>query len=322
MTPKQATYRPGEIPADLATVTMLRKMRRKPATGQRPVATLVYLGGKEQTDLYRIVDSAPMRPLTARQLAAGERRREYPRICGVCGVDARVPLHPSGPRFAGDPEPPARCGACQREHRYAGFIELRPRNRAEASAWAREVLADPKTVIVAARTIDVRQHELSRCVKRSALSALSIVPVADGSDPLHAYLVPQEPPRRRRDLPAGGVPIRAAAADIVERLRGRRVVAWTEWEVDQVNRCVWDAASCYGREDVPGWPRMSRLCYMPGLRGMAHQYTQWVGHISPLATGLVNQPQPPGEPAEVTDWMLRTLRRMADAPERGGGPGA
>jgi hypothetical protein len=303
MTAKLPVYRVSEIPDGLATVTMLRRMRRKPAPDQAPAGILRYSRGKDTTHLFRIAGTVAMRPLTARQRAAAEASRVHPRHCQVCGWDAGRPLPANGAGVS-------RCPACDAEELYDRFRALRAERRATSAAWAAEVLADPTSVVLATRVIDLAPGTLLQTVKRIAVAELVVVSLADPADRLHATLIPDRRPKRKRDLPADGRPVRDVAPGLAAWLAGRRIVAWSEWEVSGLDRDLREAGA---RQDVNGY---RCLPYTPRLRSMGHHYTEWCGHIG--STGVVDQQRPPGGPAEVVDWTVDMLRRMAASPVRGG----
>ncbi|MDG4768752.1 hypothetical protein [Solwaraspora sp. WMMD792] len=302
MTANLPVYGVREIPDGLATVTMLRRMRRKPAPDQAPAGILRYSRGKDTTHLFTVADTVAMRPLTARQRAAAEASRVYPRHCEVCGWDAGGPL-PSNGRGA------HRCPACDAEDRYDQVRAWRAQQRSEASAWAAEALADPTAMVVATRSIDLAPAGPGQTVKRTAVAELVVVSLADPAvDRLHITLIPDRRPKRKRDLPAGGRLVEAAAPGVAAWVTGRRVVAWSEWEVSALD---WDLRDAGVQPPRPG----TRLIYLPRLRAMSHQYSQWCGHIG--SAGVVDQSRPPGGPVEEVDWIVDTLRRMAASPVRG-----
>ncbi|WP_431729958.1 hypothetical protein [Verrucosispora sp. TAA-831] len=131
-------YRVGEIPDHLATATMLRRLRRRQAEGQQPAATLFYHGNKH-TDLYEIAASAAMPALSPGRQAAWTAAR----TCARCQTTRPNPLAniENGRRL---------CTECVVIERTAKVRPSWLRLRAAASAWAREVLADPDTVLLAA----------------------------------------------------------------------------------------------------------------------------------------------------------------------------
>ena len=67
----------------------------------------------------------------------------------------------------------------------------------------------------------------------------------------------------------------------------------------------------------PPGPPPARTAVVPNWT-MSRRYSEWVGEIDPRTAANVTQPSPGGEPADVADWILRTLRRMAATAPHGG----
>ncbi|WP_433379474.1 hypothetical protein [Streptosporangium sp. CA-115845] len=95
-------YRHDDLPAaQLATATMLRHLRRRPAAGQQPLA--VYPTRKGYAPLFAVADSAELPPLPPARHAAWE----LARTCARCGTRGQRPLgkaRQDGQRY---------CEACQ-----------------------------------------------------------------------------------------------------------------------------------------------------------------------------------------------------------------
>ncbi|MBX7264946.1 hypothetical protein KIF24_01995 [Micromonospora sp. Llam7] len=138
LNPGRPLYRVGEIPDGLATVTMLRRLRRRPAEGQKPAATLFYHGNKH-TDLYEITASTPLPALSPGRQAAWTAAR----TCARCAATRPDPLEfiDRGRRL---------CAGCVVTERSAAARPSWLRLRAAAVAWAGDVLDDPDTVLIAA----------------------------------------------------------------------------------------------------------------------------------------------------------------------------
>jgi len=134
-------YRMGEIPAGLATVTMLRDRRRKLAEGQKPVATLFY-HGNQHTELYEIAASVEMPPLSPARAA----RYAAARTCYRCGIQSIYTLEYV---WRGPWQGNRRCGNCGRLDARADELAGKLVGRLAATAWARGVLADVTVAIVA-----------------------------------------------------------------------------------------------------------------------------------------------------------------------------
>ncbi|GAB3856688.1 hypothetical protein GCM10029963_53480 [Micromonospora andamanensis] len=131
-------YRVAEIPDHLATVTMLRRLRRRPAEGQEPAATLFYHGNKH-TDLYEIAASQELPALSPGRQAAWTAAR----TCARCQATRTNPLAhiDRGRRL---------CAGCVVTERTAAARPSWLRLRAAAVQWARDVLDHPDTVLIAA----------------------------------------------------------------------------------------------------------------------------------------------------------------------------
>ncbi|GAA2685390.1 hypothetical protein [Nonomuraea recticatena] len=129
-------YRYGDLPvAQLATMTMLRRTRRRPADGQQPIASyMIYRG---YAPLYSVADSVELPPLPPSRQAA----RDLTRTCARCGAKSDRPWEKGrdGQRYCGDCFEPA-AEAWWRQQCAVG--------REAAQAWARDVLADPATLLV------------------------------------------------------------------------------------------------------------------------------------------------------------------------------
>ncbi|GAA4439092.1 hypothetical protein [Phytohabitans houttuyneae] len=296
------------VPAGLASVTRLRQLRRQPAPRQKPVARLLYHGNKH-ADLYRIDDAELLPPLNARQRAAVV-AQEDAHLCGECGrydIDA-LPALPSGGR---------RCVPCGRIRRILQLLEARPGWRDHARQWAEHVLADPTAVLFKVRTVAVRQPP-TMTRKREAVVDVAILPIS-GIGEADYLLHPQEAPTRKRDLPPAGRPIVEVAAEITDRLVGRRLVAWQESEAWHLATDLRDAATGYGKgrtDTIWSQPGSShQLLRVPEHRTLRKQYSDWVGQIAPNSSdhAAVQQPVMPGQPIDQVHWMLRVLRRMAEA---------
>lgn len=81
-------YDSGRAPAFLRTKTQLRRVRRKPAPGQRPVAYIYTRWYRDRVALWDPASAAKMRPLSALQ----RRQMEHRRTCTACGEVFRAPV--------------------------------------------------------------------------------------------------------------------------------------------------------------------------------------------------------------------------------------
>lgn len=134
-------YRVTEIPSGMATATMLRRQRRRPAEGQPAVALLFYHGNKH-APLYDVSASVELPALSPRRLAAWIAAR----TCARCATTRDVPLahHHGGRRL---------CQACARLERLAAARPAWLTLRQQAVDWARTVLLDRDTVLIALRQL-------------------------------------------------------------------------------------------------------------------------------------------------------------------------
>lgn len=125
-------YLHDELPAaQLATRTMLRNQRRRPAEGQQPIASYMMHGG--YAPLYAVADTVELPPLPpARQAAYVEAR-----TCARCEATShrRLPRLADGRRY---------CAGCEEPASAALWYRQRAEGRRAAQAWAADVLADAR----------------------------------------------------------------------------------------------------------------------------------------------------------------------------------
>lgn len=141
--PTLPAYRYGQLPDGLATTTMLRRMRRRPAPGQEPVGTLIYRRSKHAA-LFEIAASEELPALPAGRQAAWTAAR----TCARCAATSSTPwplTYDSDRR---------RCPDCVGAERLAAARPSWYALRAQAVDWARDVLADPDSVLLALYRVD------------------------------------------------------------------------------------------------------------------------------------------------------------------------
>lgn len=129
-------YSDIDVPVEvLATTGELARRRKRPATLQPPIASVRRSRGA--TDLYAILDAEDL-PAPANAEPALAHRR----TCTACGRTSPAPWPSTraGERYCPDHIEAARLRV---------EAALVARNRAVSAVWAREVLADPQTVLVA-----------------------------------------------------------------------------------------------------------------------------------------------------------------------------
>ncbi|MFG1642643.1 hypothetical protein ACGFMK_20320 [Amycolatopsis sp. NPDC049252] len=126
------------LPADiLLPLPALRRRRLIPARTQAPVATLRANSGRH-SPLYAVADAVPIPAETPRQARALQRIR----TCGTCDIASDEPFRM------------ARDGQRYCETHFDAAVERvkrggRARGRAVSAVWARDVLGDPATLMLA-----------------------------------------------------------------------------------------------------------------------------------------------------------------------------
>jgi len=126
------------LPPDiLLPLSVLRRRRLLPARTQAPVATLRAVSGL-LSPLYAVADAVPIPAQTPQQARALQRAR----TCGTCDVTSDEPLRMArdGRRYC-----PAHVDAAAERVKRAEYA----RGRAVSTVWAREVLQDPATLMLA-----------------------------------------------------------------------------------------------------------------------------------------------------------------------------
>ncbi|MEU7620517.1 hypothetical protein AB0B27_31120 [Micromonospora rifamycinica] len=142
-------YRVTEIPDGMATSTMLRRLRRRPADGQPAVALLFYHGNKH-APLYKIADAEALPALSPGRQAAWTAAR----TCARCQATRDTPfphVFDSSRRL---------CSGCRVAERLAAATPSWLRLRAAAVTWARHVVDDPDTVLFAAYRLHDRDEPI------------------------------------------------------------------------------------------------------------------------------------------------------------------
>lgn len=186
----------------LASKTMLKQHRREPGAEQKPVAC--YWSGHEYVKLYRSAEAVDMSPLSPGR----QKRYDDNRTCAECTKKALDPWEKSldGKRY---------CDACHEPAAERWWFAQRAADRSKVAEWAREILADPTTVLAAA---------VGAAMKRT----VHVVDLADAvvfaADVRHGDN-PIDPTHPFADELAGTVP----TSDQAAALDGRRVVAWNGW---------------------------------------------------------------------------------------------
>lgn len=204
MTPPRTTgadglplHRWGDLPAELATVTMLRERRLRLASDQQHVAWYMRVGnhGRGDHPLYRIADAVPLPPLRGKAAAAYTAAR----TCARCGVTGTYRLTPTSHGTHGQRLLDYDCLQAE----LASVSRARwVRERHAAVAWAAGVLADDRVVLVDERIAAGNQ------VGHIHAATLDGTVLADGT------------------VEHGDMPTYSRT-----ELAGRRLIAWDNWWV-------------------------------------------------------------------------------------------
>lgn len=283
-------YRAVDVPAGLVTITDLYVARRTLAPGQQPVATLFY-HGNQHTGLYALADTVELPRPTGKRLQTWTANRTCVR-CAEVSTGRPWPLW--GDRRL--------CPSCiVAEH----LAEHRPRylgRRAEATAWARQVLADPAAGVMA-------------CITDGWGEPARVHAATFDGQVLADLLITDD----------------ATATEAVERLDalvGRRFVhhvakrdghGWNTDSVTPANRVLEKAP--YARGDWDERQRVSALC-AAGTDAVQPRLTQWMARQRPpvyveqgltSGYGLLDADVSPAPTAAALAATLRALvRQIAD----------
>lgn len=268
--------------AGLASVTMLKRRRKQPADGQKPVAQ--YWSGHEYVPLYKAADAVDMPPLSPGRQRVYDRNR----TCAECAKKRQDPFEVGvdGKRY---------CSPCQDIVAKRAWDECRARDRVAAAAWAREVLADENVVLAATKSDSWCRH-----VRVEDLAGTVIIdaPVRYhlSTDPEVLAAVPE--------LADSVSPL--DVADRLVELAGRRRIAW--WGTTDL--C--NLAHSFTDTEVP-IDRYSLATADADRFGP--WYSKWVGklhagHSYRYNPRVVDQP-PPWEAAEQVARMRELLAEMA-----------
>lgn len=204
MTPPRTTgadglplHRWGDLPAELATVTMLRERRLRLASDQQHVAWYMRVGnhGRGDHPLYRIADAVPLPPLRGKAAAAYTAAR----TCARCGVTGTHRLIPNSNGTHGRRLLDTACVAAE----LASLSRARwLRERIAVPAWAAGVLADDRVVLI--------QERIAAGTQVGRVHAATL----DGAVLLDGRVEHGDPPAYTR-----------------RELAGRRLIAWDSWWV-------------------------------------------------------------------------------------------
>lgn len=196
-------YRSGDLPSrQLATKTMLRQARLRPAQGQEPIAT--YWTTRSHAPLYAVADAEQLRPLPQARQAAWEAAR----TCARCGARRGERTDPPWPEGV---DGRRYCDACQEPAAAEAWRRQRETGREMAATWAKDVLmsaeADPDQVVlvdVGYQTITYRP--IAARTWRGEL--LMDVRVCTGTHHYPDYVAPED------------------VVDRIQQLQGKRLIGW------------------------------------------------------------------------------------------------
>jgi hypothetical protein len=191
--------------AGLATVTMLKEYRFRPADGQAAVAR--YWSGHAWVALYRRDAAVPMPALSPGR----QRLYDAARTCMRCRARFTAPINVlrDGKRY---------CGACLEPAALELWDLERERDRPIVARWAQGIVADPSVALAAAgyggwvRRVLVCELDGSVLISRDVRDA-----------------VPREVPDDQSEIVASALSVEELAA----ALAGRRVMAW--WDTTALN---------------------------------------------------------------------------------------
>lgn len=223
--------------AGLATVSMLKLDRLRPADGQAPVAC--YWSGYDYVDLYPRAEAVAMPALSPGR----QRLYDAARTCARCQTRFKTTIGKlrDGKRY---------CSKCSEPAARDLWDLDRERDRPIVARWAAEVLADPSVVLVA--TV----HAGWTCqVLVCDLFGNRIVDDHVRMPSPHSY-----PPEDR----AAEVAEALSADEFAELIAGRRVLSW--WDTTNLKYAGTPASSQVAEKDRvgPWWDRWLREPSSPG----------------------------------------------------------
>jgi hypothetical protein len=282
-------YRHGDLPAQqLATDTMLRRMRRRRRPGQAPVASYL-MPSRGYAALYAVADAEELPPLSPARQEAWTRAR----TCALCGATRST----GAPYLLGHDEQ-RYCEPCQEPAAERCFRAQHAERRAAAAAWAREVLADPGApLLVAVRPWYPSLHVMYANRAGEVLFDRRLQPGWKDHD---ADLMP----------PVPGTPSYVDPVDVAPYLRdvltARRLIVW-DYELDHLEHFLSDAVAGTVKLPIRDGDRFAR------------HWAGWLGEREPTGPRAYRhnvrfrRPRWPDTPAEVITAMREGLAQMAAA---------
>jgi len=264
--------------AGMATVTMLKRHRREPADGQKPVG--YYWTGHDYALLYTAAEAVAMPPLSPGR----QRRYDHARTCAECGARALDPFErgDDGQRY---------CGPCQGPVHERLWHTARAADRPVIATWAAGVLADPRVVLGGSG-----HHQFYRQVQVVDLAGVVLL---DAKVRYYARGI-DERVLQRPELADTVSP--ADLVDQVAALVGRRLVTW------------WPSLSPDLAVEFDSEGRGVPALVTAADDYLGHLYDRWVGKVAGSSyryqPRLAHQP-PPWEPVEQVTRMRDLLAEMA-----------
>ena len=245
------TYRYGDLPAQqLATRTMLRtEHRREPRPGQQPIA--FYALYRDWAPLFAIADTVPLPPLSEKRAEAWKAAR----TCSRCGVQRPRPLE-----LSPGPDPARFCTPCRQDAAEERWTRQARAAQADMAAWAREVLADPLTVLAAKEDDPMDWIAPRYRVENVDGQVLLDAHVRTATDEQVASYQPDVRKRLEGSVYVGDL------LQIIQLISGSRIVTWYGGELDRLPFGLWKIVG----DDFP------RTHTAPEDR-VAERYRLWTG---------------------------------------------
>lgn len=271
----------------LATSGMLKPVRRRPADGQTPAYR--YWTGHAWAPLYRLADTVALPPLSPGRQA----RWDAARTCRRCSKrsDYTFAVGADGQRY---------CEPCQEPAAKAWWEAERAAERAAAGAWAREVLADPATMLIAGQRLSAYRRVLAVDLTGAVLLDVKV------PHPYYADNLASMPADLREEL-VDAASVEHAAIELTYR---RLIPWWTSHDVGALQAILSDT----GRP-----PPAPGADLVRDGDAFGDRYSRWVGERTypqdsyRYRQGL-RQQNPPGEFADRPATMRALLDQMAATP--------
>lgn len=283
-------FEDGLRAAGLATASMLDRQRRRPADTQQPAAR--YWTGHEYALLWNYEETVSKAPLSPAQQA----RWDANRTCARC--DARqedpYPKGPDGLRY---------CEPCQEPAALAWWEQERAADRPGLTAWATEVLADPRTVLVGMRQLQYRVQIVAVDVNGQPVFESHVL--YPGLDEMVARTIPAE-------VAARAVEVEQVAAALRD-LQGRRFISW--WRSSSLDYALRDLGARAGQAR---WSALGLdLAVFDSAEDdwFGQRWSRWLGQLAGTARfhPTLRTVPPPHEPAEIVKAIKAGLCEMAAA---------